>query len=162
MAREVAVKTNTGPREVPAIKPANVQIEAGLHGRAVQVRLPAGVNAQDLHDWPARLWSAVQENSTKALRRFDDVRLIGHDETFLIPDAIVTDADGKSATLDFKRIVQLPNRNETFEDENYRIYFDGPDRFVIDRKSDRERLLTGFANVEQAKAEMHRALYRER
>ena len=66
MAREV-VKTTIGPREVPAIKPPAVQIEAGLYGRAVQVRLPAGVTPQDLHDWPAKLWGGgVQQKFHKS------------------------------------------------------------------------------------------------
>jgi hypothetical protein len=91
--------------DLPAIKPESVDIEATLYSRSAHVRLPAGITPQDVHDWP-QLWAEVQATN-KALRRFDRVRLIAHDEAFLIPDAIVTGADTKGASLDFKRIVQL-------------------------------------------------------
>jgi hypothetical protein len=68
--------------DLPAIKPESVDIEATLYSRSAHVRLPAGITPQDVHDWP-QLWAEVQATN-KALRRFDRVRLIAHDEAFLI------------------------------------------------------------------------------
>ena len=160
MAKEPA-KSGASPSErtIPPIKASNVHADPSQYFRRIEVRVPAGVTVQDLHDYPEKLWSAVQDHPNTALRRFDEVRVIAHDESWMIADAIVTDADTKRVVLDFKRIVQLGGRHETFEDDKFRIFFDGPDGFVVERKADHVRMLKGFATVEQAKSEMFKNLY---
>jgi hypothetical protein len=151
MAKEaVALKM---PPELPKIKVTAVDADPTQYGRTMHVKAPAGINPVDLHEHGASIWTLVQD-SVKSLKRFDNVRIIAEDESWMVPDAVVVDADAKSVRLDFKRIVTLSTPSETAQDDHHRIYFDGPDRFVVARKSDGVVLLKGFANIDVAKAEM--------
>lgn len=162
MAKNEIAAPGSAERKIQPVKISNVKIDAGQYRRNVVVRLPAGITAQDIHDYPNELFRLVQESPVSALARFDSVLLIADDETWCIDGAIVTDAGPTSVSLSFKSIITMPTRSASFEDEKYRVFFDGGDGFVVDRKLDGVRMLKGFQTLDSAKSEMFKALYPKR
>ena len=161
MTKEIA-KAEATQRKITPIKQSAVKIDAQQYRRNVVVRLPTGITAQDVHDYPKELWRVAQESPATALQRFDSVLLIAADETWCVDNAIVTDADPQGVTLSFKSVTTLPARSASFEDDKYKVFFDGADGFVVDRKIDGVRLLKGFQTLQAAISDMHRALYPKR
>jgi hypothetical protein len=102
MTATAIAATGAAHRDLPVITDCKVQ--AQMYSRSAVVRLPKGLVAQDLHDWSGKIWGTQKTNN--ALRKFDTVTIIAHDESWMIPDAVVTSID-QGVKLDFKRIVQL-------------------------------------------------------
>lgn len=120
----------------PYIDPARVMIDsAGFARRNLFVRLPAEFIADDLKD--PEVWEKVQGNAAKALKRHDNVYLVAFDETW-VAEAIVADGDGKMAVLAKPRMTDLKHDrfNGLFQDENYRIAWNGAGFVVIRKKDD--------------------------
>ena len=119
----------------PYIDPNRVTVDsAGFALRKLFIRLPAEFIAADLAD-PA-VWEKVQANTAKALKRHDNLYIVAFDESW-VAEAIVADADGKQAVLAKPRLTDLQHDrfNSLFQDENYRIEWNGSG-FVVVRKKD--------------------------
>ena len=98
--------TVTAPR-FPTIKPEHVKHDPSQYFRRVLIKLPkpvgddeTAIKPVDLHERPGELWSSVQKDRHAPLRRFDEVRIIAHDESWIINSALVTEADDKKVVFD--------------------------------------------------------------
>ena len=163
MAQKIAIKTeetkpaepSTAARQVQPMKTGALEWQVeGFRWRVAEVRLPLGVIVQDLHDYAHVLWKNIQGDRNKVLRRFDTVRCISGNESFVIREALVIDADAEQVVLSIRPndIIALPSRGETWEDKDVKIFFDGPAKFVVDRKNGGARLLSGYHTLEAARA----------
>src|SRR5262245_18692176 len=86
-------KASPEGREPPTMKASALtwQHDGYVYREAV-IRLPVGMILQDLQDVPG-IFKQIQQSRQTSLRRFDRVTCIAHDESFLVRDAIVIDAD---------------------------------------------------------------------
>ena len=110
--------------EQKKIDPRHLHIDSmGHHTRQWFARLPQGMMADDLKD-PA-VWSRVQGDRNKALRRHDRLYLVDYDEAFAL-DARVTDATGSAAVLALQKIISFPERiTPLFNDGTYCVKWGG-------------------------------------
>jgi hypothetical protein len=95
-------------------------------------RLPKGTIADDLKE--PSLFKQLQQ-SPKALRRHDTVRLVDYDESW-IAEAMVADATATEVVLAGVCIVQFPQRiKRLFEDNRFKVEWRGAG-YVVIRQSD--------------------------
>ena len=150
MAKTAVKKTTTaGPplRAIPVISPQFAKLN--LSGNEYQhwfIRLPKGTIADDLKE--PSLFKELQQ-SPKALRKHDTVRLVEYDESW-VAEAIVADANATEVVLAGVRIVQLPQRiKPLFEDDCFKVEWRGPG-YVVIRKSDGAKLSDFFPTEQLA------------
>lgn len=106
------------------IDPANVLRDRSGHvTQRYFVRLPREMTNQDVND-PA-IWRRVQQDRRRALRRHDQVYLVGYEETFAA-QATVVDATAEAAVLGGLKFIQFPERiTPLFNDGTYRVIWAG-------------------------------------
>lgn len=122
-------------RKVPEIKAKAVTWNnEGFAWREALVRLPEGMTLQDLNDHP-EVWRQVQESNLASFRRFDKVRAVAWDESW-IAEAVVNHADRGQVILAGIRKIDFPRREiALFEDNTYKVEWLGSG-YGITRKSD--------------------------
>ena len=132
---EVLDDTSAAPREAPTIPTKSFSWNSqGFNFREAFVRLPKGVILADLNEHP-EIWKTVQSAGAIALRRFDKVRVVDFDETWLA-DATVSFADRTTVILCGIKRTEMPERAvQLFEDQLYKTEWAGSGYCVI-RKSD--------------------------
>jgi hypothetical protein len=150
VAKAAAKKTATvsAPlRAIPVISPQFAKLN--LSGNEYQhwvIRLPEGAIADDLKEPP--LFKQLQQ-SPKALRKHDSVRLVEYDESW-VAEAIVADANATEVVLAGVRIVQLPQRiKPLFEDDRFKVEWRGTG-YVVIRKSDGAKMSDFFPTEQLA------------
>lgn len=116
--------------EQKKIDPRQLHIDSmGHHTRQWFCRLPQGMKADDLKS-PA-IWSRVQGDRAKALRRHDKLYLVDYDEAFAV-DARVTDVTGDAAVLALQKIISFPERlTPLFADGVYAVRSGGDGYYVM-------------------------------
>jgi hypothetical protein len=149
-------------REAPIIKSAALNWQSQGHSyREAFVRLPDGLLLQDLQDVPS-VWKNVQQVPSKALQRFDRVTAVAFDESWMIKDVVVVDANVDRVTLAIRPNdrISLPTKTGgEWQDERHSIRWAGSG-FGVFRKSDGVPVLQAhFGSIEAAKSEMYRVLY---
>jgi hypothetical protein len=146
-ALSATAEAETPPRAPPVINPAWCERQTeGFRWSTWEIRLPLDASATDLNEVPG-LFKSVQA-STKALRRFDQVRILPYDESWMI-EAVVSGATGTGVTLAGIRKTDLPPRRERLaEDDLYRVEWAGRG-YVLVRKSDRLRVSNMVATAQE-------------
>ncbi len=125
-------------RKVTAIDPTQLKLREHV-SKAVDIRLPEGVELVDINEAPETLWKWVQGNPNIALQRLDDVRLFNFEETWMIR-AVVSFANKYIVRLADIRKVDLPSRDTNlYSDENYQIKWCGTGYATV-RKRDNQRM----------------------
>ena len=144
------------PRKAPEIDPNNVTVNStGASFQSYFVRAPSGLIADDLKE--PGIWRKVQNSPRVSLRKFDDLRIIAFDETW-VADAIVAEADSTQVVLAKPRITQIPPRTTNlFQDDRYRIKWQGVG-YVVERKADGHRMTEPVHSVALAERDL-RNLY---
>ena len=116
------------------IDPKRVQMDHG--GQVLRrwfVRLPPEMIPDDVKD-PA-IWRRVQNDRLKALRRHDEVYLVGSGEDFAI-SARVTDATNEAVVLGGMKVINFPERiTPLFNDGTYRVAWIGTG-YAVERIAD--------------------------
>jgi hypothetical protein len=164
MAKDEAEKVAPTKPRFPLIKPQHVEIDAGLFFRRVQIKLPKPVGEEtaikpvDLHEYPTELWSKVQMDRNKPLRRFDEVRIIAHDESWIINNALVMDADDKKVQFAKYVTIELAVPDQVWSDDDVTIAYDGAMKYVVRSKRTGAVLMSGFDKLEIAQSEYIRSL----
>ena len=134
-------------RVIPVIDPQFAKLN--LSGNEYQhwfIRLPQGVIADDLKE--PSLFRQLQQ-SPKALRKHDTLRLVEYDESW-IAEAIVVEANATEAVLAGVRIVQFPQRiKPLFEDDRFKVEWRGAG-YVVIRKSDGAKMSDSFPTEQLA------------
>jgi hypothetical protein len=134
-------------RAIPVISPQFAKLN--LSGNEYQhwvIRLPEGAIADDLKE--PSLFKQLQQ-SPKALRKHDTVRLVEYDESW-VAEAIVADANATEVVLAGVRIVQLPQRiKPLFEDDRFKVEWRGTG-YVVIRKSDGAKMSDFFPTEQLA------------
>lgn len=127
-------------RKPPVIDPNDVRVDVeGLCLRSLVAHLPEAFEASDLAD--PDIWSRVQ-GTAKALRKFDALTLISHDEGYLWR-AVVAHAGPSFAVLARPERFELQaRRNAYFSDDLYSVKWNGR-HFDVVRKSDRQVMSGG-------------------
>lgn len=145
---EISTEMPEAPRSAPDIDPARVQLQfSGFVWREYLVRVPSGFVADDLKE--PSVWRKLQNGSTNALKKFDRLTIVAHDESWLA-EAIVASADNKGAVLAKPRITQMPARfDKLFEDDKYRVAWNGFG-YIVERKADGHAMTQPTANAELA------------
>jgi hypothetical protein len=117
----------------------SIQAEGFVY-RTFVVRLPENMIAQDLHDYPDRIWTKVQSDQLgKALSKFDRLICLAFDETWML-EAMVAQAGRTNVVLAGHKITQLPGAQESlFADATYAVKWSG-DGYGIYRVSDGIRI----------------------
>lgn len=142
----------------PIIKPGDVKHDPGQYFRRVLIRLPApgadetAIKHSDIHENPGVLWTSVQKDRHVPLRRFDEVRIIAHDESWIINSALVTEADDKKVVFSKYATVELTVPTETWSDGEASISYEGGMRFTVRNKAG-AILSQGFDKLEIARNE---------
>jgi hypothetical protein len=163
MAKEVEKVAPAKPK-FPMIRPQDIQIDPGLVFRRIEIRLPKpGPNEKeirpvDFHERPTELWSKVQADRNKPLRRFDEVRIIGCNEDWIINNALVLEADDKKVTFGKYVTIELDGPDQTWHDDDVTIAYEGGMKFTVRNKQTNAVLLSGFDKLEIAQSEYHRSL----
>lgn len=141
------------------IEPRDVQINTeGFAWRTWLVRLPKGIVAGDLG--ATDLFKKVQSNPATAMRKYDEVRLIANDESWLA-DATVSHADNTTVVLAKPKITQLPERTKPFlSDGTYSVAWVG-NGYAVKRLSDGQQMSQPTSNEAQAERDLS-ALYGRR
>ncbi|TIL43413.1 hypothetical protein [Mesorhizobium sp.] len=142
-------------RQIPEIDPARVTLQySGLAWREYQVIAPAGFVAADLNEAP-EAWRKLQNGSRNALRKFDRVMVIDHDENWFA-EATVAFADHKSVIFARPKITSLPSRvDKLFETEEYRVKFLGSGSYAVERKRDGAIVTQQVASAELAARDLN-------
>ena len=162
MAKEVEKVAATKPR-FPLIRPSCIEIDSGLYFRRVQIKLPAPVGEEvairpiDLHERPAELWGKVMADRNKPLIRFDECRIVAADESWILPSALVLQADYERVVFHKFSAIELDVPDATWSDETVRIAFEGGMKFVVRSKQTGAILLSGFDKLEVAQSEYYRS-----
>ncbi len=101
------------------------------------VRLPAEMILDDVKD--PTIWRRVQLDRMKALRRHDEVYLVGYGEDFAV-SARVTDATSEAVVLGGMKIINFPERiTPLFNDGTYRVAWVGTG-YAVERIADGHQL----------------------
>lgn len=134
-------------RAIPVISPQSAKLN--LSGNEYQqwfIRLPKGAIADDLKE--PSMFKQLQQ-SPKALRRHDTVRLVEYDESW-VAEAIVVEASATEVVLAGVRIVQFPQRiKPLFEDDRFKVEWRGAG-YVVIRKSDGAKMSDFFPTEQLA------------
>ena len=148
MAKAAVKKSATADPSLRAIPVISTQFsKLNLSGNEYQhwfIRLPKGAIADDLKE--PSLFKQLQE-SPKALRRRDTVRLVEYNEAW-IAEAMVAEANATEVVLAGVRIINFPERiKPPFEDSKFKVEWRGTG-YVVIRKSDGAKL-SDFYPTEQ-------------
>lgn len=150
-------------REPRPLSPQSLAIQTdGFVFREWVMRLPADVILQDLHDSPT-IWRAIQ-STQRALRPLDRVTAISFDQSWIVRDAIVAEADHQRVVLHIRPsdVVRLKSKTAEFQDETYVIRWAGAG-FAAYRKADGVEVIPAhFNTLEACKAELFRQFYTTR
>jgi len=150
-------KAKVDEREVPVIKPVNVDIQdAGFCYKTVVVRLPEGLIFQDLNDSP-EIWKPVQENINTALSEYDKVELRAKDFTVW---AVVNHADaGQVILYDIRKSSKPMREVALYSDSKYDVRW-GHDGYGYYRTADNIRMGNAtYPTPEAAKQALIREMY---
>lgn len=151
----------TSAREVKPLKPTAVSLQHdGQIWRTLLVRLAAEHTLQDLQDDPT-LWRAVQGNPHVALRKYDRLMIVSHDEAWLIKDALVTEADHQRVVLSIRPgdVIRMAAKSAEWSDDRHVIMWE-TSGWAIFRKSDGVVMLPQrFSSLDAARSEMYRQFY---
>ena len=151
--------TDTPARMVPRINPQDVHLQSsGQKWQVWYVVLPETATLADLNDCP-KMWHNVQGNRQKAFRILDRVTIVSHDQSWVVPDALVAGATDKGVSFAPKTIrkIELDARTEKLASTaDYRVVFLGPDTYAVQRKSDGHQMGDTFATPERAADYMDR------
>lgn len=97
---------------------------AGFAFRELFVRLPDDAIFDHINSRPD-MWAKVQQNSGKALKKFDRVFLVAWDEAWMA-EAVVTEASARTVVFATPRKHSFPERNERLlNDGCYRVVWVG-------------------------------------
>jgi hypothetical protein len=147
-----AIATAPAPQSpVPAIDPRHVFVDHNGHcSRNLFVRLPAGFTADHLKEPSA--WRRVQAGE-KAVKKFDNVRLVDFDEAWLA-DGVIESANATTAILAGIKIVQMGTRTTPlFSDGVYRVVWGGAG-FHVERIKDGAKVTATVANEQLAERDL--------
>ncbi|MGR3562954.1 MAG: hypothetical protein ACU0FH_16785 [Heliomarina sp.] len=130
------------------VDPQHVHLDVpGHQTRSWLVWLPAGAVTDDLKD-PA-IWSKIQNDRQKVLRRHDKLYIVGHDEEFAV-EARVIDATRDAAVLALQKIVSTKSRLAPyFADDTYAVKWT-PQGFYVQRKQDGMQMGSFFGSEDLA------------
>jgi hypothetical protein len=93
------------------------------------------------------------QQSARAVRRLDRVRIISWDESWLM-EAIVSHASSTGVELADPRIIKLPPRRERLpEDDKFRVCWGGVGYF-LERKADKLRVSAIVQTLQEATREL--------
>lgn len=125
---------DTAPRVAPQIHVNCVQRnKAGAVWCQWSVRFPEGGIADDLKE--PGIWKRIQDNPNTALKRFDEVRILAHDASWMA-HAVVAHATGNAVILAKPVITKLPEQQENlYQDERFYVKFVG-NGYGVFRKTD--------------------------
>ena len=102
------------------------------------VRFPEGGIADDLKE--PGIWRRVQDDANTALKRFDEVRIIAFDASW-VAHAVVAHATGNSVVLGKPAITKLPEQRENlYQDDRYYVKFVG-NGYGVFRKTDDQKMM---------------------
>lgn len=156
---------DTQPRKIPRIRRRDVRrnTEGNFCFSEWFIRLPDGLVFQDINDAQGEIWKDVQTAGGTALRRFDNVRMVAADESWLA-DGIVADANIDKVVFAGLKRVQLVARIETFvtNDGRYRAEWAGAGYGIFRRSDDEWIPMTALGyhqTMERAKHELMQACY---
>jgi hypothetical protein len=89
-----------------------------------------------------------------SLRKHDQLYLIAYDESWVVPQALVSEADSDGATLANTKLAQTPQRARTlFRDSNYAIVWNGVG-WHVERLKDGHRMTGTVLSVELAERDL--------
>ena len=98
-----------------------------------EVRFSEHHTVDDLQD--PGIWRRVQDNAVTALKRFDEVRILAFDASW-IAHCVVAHATGNTVILATRSITKLPEQQEhLFQDDVYCVVFVG-NGYTVLRKRD--------------------------
>ena len=131
-------------REVPLIKPANVQLnDCGQVWRTILVRAPEGMCADDLRS--PGIWKTVQSIPQVALIKLDRLLVLGFDELWAAK-AIVKHATNTQATLLIQKVFGFASVGDKFySDGTLEIFWDGGS-YGVRRISDKMPISKGHSS----------------
>jgi ribosomal protein S16 len=131
----VTPEASSAPLQTPTpeVSPGDLKIEAGQYNRRVLVRMPKDTVADDLRT--PGIWRKVQGNRATALIKYDEVLVLGHDESWYAR-AIVTHATSTEAALAIEKVGTFrPVSEQLYSDGRYRVHWNGAS-YVVQRVSD--------------------------
>jgi hypothetical protein len=134
-------------RAIPVINPQFAKLNlAGNEYQQWFIRLPQGAIADDLKE--PSLFRQIQQ-SPKALRKHDTVRLVEHDESW-VAEAIVAGANAAGVVLAGVRVINFPERiKPLFQDDKFKVEWRGAG-YVVIRKSDGAKMSDFFPTEQLA------------
>jgi hypothetical protein len=140
--------------KIPYIDPARCVVQfAGRAFKVMFVRLPKDVIADDLKR--PELWKLLQAKHAKALRKFDQVIMASHDESWMA-EAVVADAQADAVTLAKPKITTFPERYDAlFQDPTYAVVWVGTG-YAVRRKKDSHIMTQPVANPALAERDLKR------
>jgi hypothetical protein len=148
-------------REPPVMKSTCLTWQdQGQCFRHAFVRLPDGMLLQDLQDVPT-IWKGMNSVPATALRKFDRVTAVSFDESWMIKDVVVIDADNTRAVLAIRPgdRITLSQKVGQWEDDKHVIRWAGSG-FGVFRRSDGVQLIAStFGSIDAAKSVMYGQLY---
>lgn len=146
----------SGRAKLVPIDPANLTVQSGGHGwQYYNLRLPAGVIADDLKSTGHELWKRIQGATSKSLKRHDRIYFISHDESWSA-DAIVADASPSEVSLTGFKIYEMQSRLKSyFQDDTYAVVWLG-NGFAVKRKVDGAIVSEIVANEALAERDLRR------
>ena len=110
--------------------------KAGTFWCQWHVRFPEGGIADDLKE--PGIWRRVQANGGTALKRFDEVRILAHDASW-VAHCVVAHATGNAVILSEPVITKLPEQQENlYQDDRYYVKFVGNGYAVHSKRDDQQ------------------------
>jgi hypothetical protein len=88
-------------REAPTMKSSCLDWDVpGHRTRSAFVNLPQGMIAEDVG--VPEVWRNIQQNPQSALQKFDRVTCVAADQTWMLKDLVVIEADGGRVVLNIR------------------------------------------------------------
>jgi len=138
---------------VPLLSPGAIHVHHdGMQWREHLLRLPEGFSFEMLLLCPGA-WVKIQRRQAAAVRRFDRVTAIAHDESWIARDLLVVDASEQGVHLlgraSDKQMLKPPS--DVWEDEFHRIQFGGDGFEIVSRTTHRRVIPVVYASLDAAK-----------
>ena len=143
---------NPSGRELPLVRPECVQRNRpGSVFCEWHCRFPEGGIADDLKE--PGIWRRVQDNAATAFKRFDEVRIIAFDASW-VAHCVVAHATGNAVILAVRGITKLPEQQENlFQDDIYAVVFVG-NGYAVVRKRDGQQVVEPVHSADAARGRL--------
>ena len=155
-AETAAEAETTYTRVAPLVHVDCVHLnKAGSVYAGWSVRFPEGGTREDLTQ--RDIWRRIQDTLRPPIRRFDEVRILAHDASW-VAHCIAAHATDSAVDLTVISITKLPEQRERlFEDDRFAVRFAGSG-YSVQRKSDNQEMVAPVHSAAAAETNL-RNLY---